>query len=317
MRPPTFSIVIPCYNQSKYLGDCLGSVLAQTFENWEVIVIDDASTEGNVSASGESFQDRRIRFVRHDRNLGLAATRNTGFRLAQASLVLPLDADDMLTPTYLQKVGAALQDDPDADCAYPDFQLFGLRDDVWHNQVYDAEKMTRGQWIPGPGTLMRRSLWERVGGYCEAPELRPGNEDWDFWLGAVTKGVRAIYVQEALYLYRRHETSMVTRLKYYDFQTREFMYCRHRALFDRYRTGKEFLAQGFLNSAYAALQRGERSRAAYLATQAWRFLPERKDVLKLAAKIFIPPFLFPAARKGWGMLKGLSDAFMMKAFKHL
>lgn len=297
------SIVIPCYNQSQYLNECLQSVLDETTEHWEAIVVDDASSQGDPEPIVHEFADPRIRLVRHKRNRGLGAARNTGFRLAQAQLVLPLDADDRLAPAYLKKVGLALQQWPDADCAYPDFQFFGAENCVWHNQVCDAAIMTRRQWIPGPGTLMRYSLWERIGGYCEDLELL-GNEDWDFWLKAVTVGVRAIHVPEALYMYRRHERSMsASFLKYCDFQHREFMFRRHRALFDRYGTGNEFQADGYANSAYAAWHRGERLRAAYLATQAWRLSPRRVHVLKLAAKALTPPFLLPVARKGWRLLR--------------
>lgn len=300
---PFISIVVPCYNHAHFLGDCLQSVMEQTVQNWEVIVVDDASSQGNPESIVSGFRDARMRYVRHDRNLGLAAARNSGFRLAQAQLVLPLDTDDKLASTYLRKMSLALQVRPDADCVYPDFQLFGLRRDVWHYQVCDAATMTRRQWIPGPGTLMRRSLWARVGGYCEVPELRSGNTDWDFWLAAVAVGVRAIHVPEALYLYRRQESSMSTRGKYFDFQTHEFMYQRHRTLFDRYGTGKEFRAEGYQNSAVAAWHRGERLRAACLTAKAWRLSRRRLHLLKLMAITLTPPLLLPVERKGWGLLR--------------
>lgn len=297
------SIVVPVYNQAQFLGECLKSLVGQSFDDWEAVVVDDASTQGTPEQIVYDFADPRICFVRHQQNRGLAAARNTGFRIAQAQLLLSVDADDMLAPTYLEKVGSALLQRPDADCAFPDLQLFGARTEVWRYRICDAEAMTRGQWIPGSGTLMRRSLWVRVGGYYEAPELRPGNEDWDFWLAAVTIDVRAIHVPEALYLYRRYETSMATRLMYYDFQTREFMYRRHRALFDRYGTGKEFRAEGYLNSARAAWHHGERLRAVHLAAKAWQLSPRRVHVLKLTAKALTPPFLLPVARKGWRLLR--------------
>lgn len=277
------SVVVPVYNQAQFLRECLDSLGNQTLNEWEAIVVDDASTQGDPEQIVHDFADPRIRFVRHQQNRGLGAARNTGFRLGQAQLLLSVDADDMLTPTYLQKVGSALLERPNADCAYPDFQLFGARNDVWHNQVCNAATMTRRQWIPGSGTLMRRSLWARIGGYCEAPELLPGNEDWDFWLSAVMD-VRPVHVPEALYLYRTHQTSMATRLMYYDFQTREFMYSRHRALFDRYGTGNDFRADGHVNSACAAWQRGERSRAVHLASRAWCLSSRRMHMLKLATK---------------------------------
>jgi len=302
---PFVSIVVPCYNYAHFLRDCLQSIIEQTIQNWEVVVVDDASSEGDPESIVSGFRDSRVHYVCHQRNLGLAAARNTGFRLAKAQLLLPLDADDKLAPTYLEKVGLALQKRPDVDCAYTDFQLFGARDGVWHNRVRDAATMTRGQWIPGPGTLMRRSLWERLGGYCEDPELYPTNTDWDFWLAAVAMGVQAIHAPEALYLYRCSESSMSARGKYYDFQTREFMYHRHRGLFDHFGTGNEFRAEGYLNSARAAWHRGERLRAVYLVANAWQLSPRRFHMLKLMAKALMPPFLLSVVRKGWRLLRGI------------
>ncbi|MFQ5681796.1 MAG: glycosyltransferase [Candidatus Binatia bacterium] len=299
---PFISIVVPCYNQSHFLHDCLQSVAEQSFRNWEAIVVDDASTESDPADVVRQFGHEQVKLVHHNRNQGLGAARNTGFKLARGELVVPLDADDRLSSTFLQRLSLALQGRPDADCVFPDFQLFGTSNEVWHHQVCDAAAMTQRQWIPGPGTLMRRSLWDRVGGYCESIEIL-GNEDWDFWLSAVSLGIRAVHVPEALYLYRRHKTSMAVRLRYEDFQHRKFLYRRHRTLFERYKTGNEFLAEGYVNSAVASWQRRKRIRAVYLGGRAYWLSPRRTHLLKLVASTWIPSFLIPAARKGRELLR--------------
>jgi glycosyltransferase involved in cell wall biosynthesis len=303
------SIIIPFYNKLDYLDECLYSLQMQTYENWEAIVVDDGSTQRNLATLLDMIGDQRISLVRHDRNLGLSAARNTGFKLARSQLVVSLDADDKFDPTYLQKLNSALFEHPDVDCVFFDIQLFGASTKIWHYKVCDAEAMTRYQWIPGSGTLMRRCLWLCVGGYCEAQDLRPGNEDWDFWLSAIATGIKVLHVPEALYLYRQQRDSMVTHLAYTDYQTRKFIYRRHYALFDRYGTGNEFLANGYQNSALAAWQRSEHLRTAYLAAYGWRFSPRRRRLLKLAIKAIIPSFLLPIVQRGWGLFQQFKNIF--------
>lgn len=311
------SIVVPCYNQANFLYDCLKSLLAQTFVNWEAIVVDDYSTSDDPEKVVKKIGDDRIRIVRHEKNKGLAAARNTGFRFAKADLLLTIDADDMLSPDFLQKVFTAQREKPDTDCAFTDIQLFGAKEERWTYAVKDAEAMTKCQWIPGAGTLMRRNLWESVGGYSEAPELRPGNEDWDFWLGAVSLGIRAVYVSDALYLYRQHHTSMRNNLAYMDYHTRQFMYQRHYSLFDRFGTGSEFLMQGYINSAGEAWKRGEKLRALLLAIQGWRYSHDGPTSISSrnfnsgfedAAKQFIGALnLYPDDARVWLSFGGLAD----------
>jgi hypothetical protein len=145
---------------------------------------------------------------------------------------------------------------------------------------------------------MRRSLWERVGGYCEAPDLRAGNEDWDFYLAAAEIGFIAGHIPEPLYYYRQHKESMVTRLRYTEYHTREFMYARHRQLFDHYGTKKVFLAEGYQRSAEAALSRGERLRTVFLAIKAAQDSIRRGYAFRLMMKAFMPSFVLNLIRKG-------------------
>ena len=280
---PSVSIVIPCYNHARFLKDCLQSIIDQTYTNWEAIVVDDSSPDDNPEEVVRGFNDNRITIVRHEQNKGLAASRNTGIRRANADLVVTIDADDMFATTYLEKTVRIFTITSEVDCVFTDYQLFGARQARWNNQVRDAEAMTRAQWLPGAGTLMRRSLWKRVGGYCEMVELRPGNEDWDFWLGASSLNIKAINVPEALYFYRQHQVSMRSNLKYSDFLTREFIYSRHSQLFDHFHTKNVFLAAGYLDSACEAWQRGERLRSALLAAQGWWLISDQSKPLPVVS----------------------------------
>jgi 2-polyprenyl-3-methyl-5-hydroxy-6-metoxy-1,4-benzoquinol methylase len=315
--PPLVSIVIPCYNHADFLRECLESLLAQTLTDWEAIVVDDASTEGNPGEVVVQVADPRIRVIRHDNNRGLAASRNTGFRAARAHLVLPLDADDKLDPHYLDATVETLQRNADADCVFTDFQLFGADTDTWRAAVHTPQAMLHNQWIPGAGALMRRALWERVGGYCEADELRCGNEDWDFWLSATAGTLRALHVPQPLYQYRQHTTSMVSRLMYFDCATREFIYQRHRALFDQHNAGRSFLAAGYLNSARASWKRRELWRTLRLLCRHCRLCPSTAEAIYQTVKTFIPSFLWRALRKGRRLLTHKGErAALWQSFRY-
>jgi len=183
------TIIIPCYNQIEYLSECLDSVLEQTYRNWNVIVVDDCSTDGDPAEIINNKNDKRITLTRHKVNKGLSASRNTGFIKARSDFLLPLDADDLIEPSYLEKINMALNDKPGINCVFSDIKLFGARDKIWKYSIKNTKDMTLQQWIPGSGTLITQKLWNQVDGYCEEPEFRAGNEDWDFWLAAVKIGI--------------------------------------------------------------------------------------------------------------------------------
>lgn len=108
-----FTIIIPLYNKENYIGKAIGSILAQTFQDFEIVVVDDCSTDGSVSKAREISSDK-IRFIRHDKNKGLSASRNTGIRHATSDYVAFLDADDFWKPTFLEKIKALIDRFPEA-----------------------------------------------------------------------------------------------------------------------------------------------------------------------------------------------------------
>ena len=99
---PRVSIIMPCYNQGQYVAEAVDSVLGQTFHDFEIIIINDGSTDQETISTLESF-DRPKCLILHTTNQGLAAARNNGIREARGEYILPLDADDRIAPTYLEK----------------------------------------------------------------------------------------------------------------------------------------------------------------------------------------------------------------------
>src|SRR5207249_74344 len=202
------TIAIPCFRQEAFLFECLNSLVAQTMPAWEAFVVDDCSPHHIADRVVVSYDDARIRYIRHDTNRGLAASRNTGLQAGCGPFVLCIDADDFLDPGFLAATLDAIERQ-DADCAYTEYQLIGLSRDVWPWQPKSANEIASVQWLPGPGVVMRRSVWEQVGGY--SAELR-WNEDWDFWIGVVHRGVSFERVPRPLYFNRRHANSRTATL---------------------------------------------------------------------------------------------------------
>ena len=294
---PSVTVVVPSFNHANYLAECLASLSAQTLVDWEAVVVDDASTEGDIAGVVEACDDRRITYTRHERNLGAAAARNTGIRAGTADLIAPVDSDDILEPGFLERLCGELDDRPEADCSFPDFVLFGDasgRRNFGDGEVHD---LVARQWLPGPGLVYRRRLWERVGGYCEDPALSAGNEDWDFYLAAAEAGFTARHVDEVLYRYRVGSTSTGMRLQYVNYLTREFILGRHRAFFERFGGARRFLAEGYAVSAKASLARFERRRALTLAFHALRLDPRTRNLAPVILRSLLPGPILSAGQR--------------------
>ena len=131
MTTPDFSIVVPLYNKAAEISRCLRSALGQTYANFELIVIDDGSTDGG-DAVVRSFQDRRLRFLQQE-NQGLAETRNNGVRAAKSPIVAFLDADDEWLPTHLEEVARLVRLHPEAGTYCTGFWLD--RGQGWRRRV--------------------------------------------------------------------------------------------------------------------------------------------------------------------------------------
>jgi glycosyltransferase involved in cell wall biosynthesis len=264
---PAVSVIIPCCTRTETLEECLKSLRDQSFPSWEAIVVDDLALTEDPAALVTACNDRRIRVVSQERSQGLAAALNSGVRAARAELLLPLCAEDKIDGQFLARTCDALLQRPDADCVCTDFRLFGAGEGIWPQQLRDGAAMTKEQWMPGPGTLVRRALWRRLGGYCEDAELRAGQQDWDFWISAAAAGFTPLRIAAPLYPYRLPREQAT--LQRDEFRTRNHIERRHEAFFRRCGTGHLFRAGGYLNSAKASWERGERGRAALLAAEAW------------------------------------------------
>jgi len=217
---PEVSVVIPCYNAHRYLADVLASVRAQSFRDYEIIVVDDGSTDPATASFLETVGDG-VRLVRKA-NGGLSSARNAGFAVAQGTYVLPLDADDEIAPDMLARTVAAFGASPDAGYAYAQIEVFGDERGIVRKTWNLFEQLATNQ-LPYC-LLMRRTVWADAGGYDET--MREGYEDWEFNIRISKLGVRGIQVESPLFRYRRQSTGMLQSVSQR----------RHAALWRRIRT---------------------------------------------------------------------------------
>lgn len=195
---PLVSVVIPCYNHGAYLDEAVDSVLRQTFVDFEIVIVNDGSSDPETVRLLSEYQRPKTR-VLHTSNSGVSSARNTGIRSAKGSYILPLDADDRIAPGYLDRAVAILDARPEVGVVYCDEQMFGEREGVWDMQPYDPVALLFDNLIH-PAALFRKSDWEKVGGYSS--KFIYGWEDWDFWVSMSRLNKEVSKIPEILYYYR-------------------------------------------------------------------------------------------------------------------
>lgn len=202
------SVIIPAYNQAKYLGAAIQSVLDQTYPRFEVIVVDDGSTD-NTAAVVAGFSDPRVRYIRQE-NRGLSAARNTGIRSARGAYLSYLDSDDLFLPEKLALLTAELEDKPYlglvAGQAIPiDEQGKQIGKVFDHPLPAEGSQLLMGNPLHVGSIVIRHTWQDRVGLFDE--NLR-SYEDWDMWLRLLRAGCRTGWVNRPVSLYRFHQAQM-------------------------------------------------------------------------------------------------------------
>jgi glycosyltransferase involved in cell wall biosynthesis len=203
-RAPVVSVVLPCYNAHRHLARSLASVRAQSFRDFEIILVDDGSTNPETLACLAGLP-AEVRLIRQP-NRGLPGARNAGFRAARGRYVLPLDCDDWLEPSFLEKALAALGGrDDDAAFAFSHVAMEGEAHGIVARPFNFFEQLFANQ-LPYC-LLMSRRLWERTGAYDES--MRQGYEDWEFNIRLAAGGAEPVIVPEPLFHYHVSERGML------------------------------------------------------------------------------------------------------------
>ena len=212
-RDPLVSVIVPAYQAAQFIAATLDSVLAQTFQDFEIIVVNDGSPDSeDLEKVLEPYRSRII-YLRQE-NQGASAARNTGIRASRGNFIAPLDADDLWEPEHLEAQIAMLEADPSIDMVYADARIFGDAPEAGRTvmelspsrgEVTFERLATRQCTVHHCVCLIRREILLREGLYD--PELRRA-EDFDMWLRIAMHGGRICYQRRVLGQYRRRGGSL-------------------------------------------------------------------------------------------------------------
>lgn len=217
MKEPTFSVIMPAHNRARMICDAIASVLAQTRSDFELLVIDDGSTDGTADLVRQFTSDERVRVLQRNERSGPGAARNAGIARARAPYVCMLDSDDLWLPRYLETVGPVLEQNPDAGLACTGYWVLDeppgriRRSAMWKLPAtfLDAEaflqRLAHLNFVVNSTVTLRRSVLNAVGG-CN-PDL-PAAIDFDLWLRVAAAGWGAVCSADPLTVYRVHRNSL-------------------------------------------------------------------------------------------------------------
>lgn len=195
---PLVSIIVPCYNHGKYLAEALDSVIAQTYSNWECIIVDDGSTDDSANVANKYVTaDERIHYL-YQQNAGPSAARNNGVRNSHGKYILFLDGDNKLENYYAEYGVKYMENHPECTLFHGRAKTFGGTEIIkkWHYTSY--RDLLRFNSIDCCA-MIRRSDFDRVGGFDE--DMR-GYEDWEFFIRLLYKKDVVHQDERILFYYR-------------------------------------------------------------------------------------------------------------------
>lgn len=218
MNEPLVSLILLSYNYERYIGDGIRSVLAQTYPHWELIAIDDASTDGSLEVI-RSFSDPRIRVLRSESNLGASASYNRAYAHCRGQYVGSLDADDFLAPRKLELQVEGFARHPEVDIlgtfvteVDADGRIVDGETAAWFNQELDLgqiENWLMRNHLCHSSVLLRRSAHDRLG--LLNPHLH-GTADYELWLRGLAHGAHFRVLREPLLFSRQHGANTWKRI---------------------------------------------------------------------------------------------------------
>lgn len=198
MEKPLVSIIIPCYNQGKYLNEAVNSVLCSTYENIEIIIADDGSDDELTKNVMDNFKEEKTTLIRQ-KHSGVSAARNYAIKKAKGKYILPLDADDKIDCTYIKKAVKILENNPDYNVVYSNTKHFGDFSYIHIPKPFDKVHLLLENCFT-VSVLFKKSDWETTGGFKEEMDL--GWEDWEFWITMSEHYLNPYYIPEELFFYR-------------------------------------------------------------------------------------------------------------------
>lgn len=202
------SVVIPCFNDGKYLEEAIDSVQLDENTQAEIVIVDDGSDDPLTKTVLKRVGGDRIR-VFHQENKGPSEARNEGIRHAYGAYILPLDADDRIEAKYIPAAAQVLDEKAHVGAVYCYADLFGRAAGRWKLPDYSFEQMLLEN-IVFVSAMFRKSDWQAVGGFKST--LKHGLEDYDFFISLLELGKEICQIPEVLFHYRIKKNSRTTSM---------------------------------------------------------------------------------------------------------
>lgn len=204
---PLVSIITPFYNAGNYFEQTFNCVMNQTFPWFEWIIVNDGSTRSEDVRLLERFAEKDDRItVIHKENGGISTARNAGLHHASTDILIFLDADDLIAPTYAEELFFALIMHPEAAWAYTNCVGFGAQEYLWRKN-FSAERMKTENLLVCSAAIRKEWLL-RIGGYDESE--KHFFEDWHTWLKLLSLGAFPVHVKGNLFWYRRNDSGVLS-----------------------------------------------------------------------------------------------------------
>ena len=218
---PKVSVIVPCYNQAVYLPMTLDSVLSQTSPDWECVIVNDGSPDNTDEIAHDYCKkDSRFKYVKKE-NGGLASARNFGVQHSTGEFILPLDADDLIGSSYIEKAVKQFVDFPETKLVYCYGETFGDEKNPICRTEYNYDSFIRDNCFVCT-SMFRRSDFDKIGGYNL--NMKYGMEDWDFWLSLLSPDSVVYQIKEVNFYYRKRGCSMLTDTrKHNDYNLRQIV----------------------------------------------------------------------------------------------
>ncbi len=212
---PLISVIIPCYNQSHFLPQAVTSAINQTYNNWEIIIVNDGSLDTTSTVAKNLISansEYKIRLVEQT-NQGLSMARNAGIAAASGEYIMPLDADDILAENALTCLFEICLKSNVPCVAFGSYQMFGTENRIVPSyELYSPENIKESNMIH-PSSLYHKSILNLVSGY--KPEMKEGYEDWEFWVNCHRYNIPFLGTREVVVNYRRSQGSMLVQAQQY------------------------------------------------------------------------------------------------------
>lgn len=228
---PKVSIIVPCYNQAQFLPETLDSVLAQTYQDWECIVINDGSTDNTETIIKDyCTRDKRFLYI-YQKNQGVVKARNNAIHASQGEFIISVDSDDWIEPDCIETCVKEMVGKNHVKLVYYDAMLFGKKKGVYKLPKYSLSRMLISNCIP-VFAMFKKSDYDQTIGYNE--NMKDGQEDWDFWLSMLENGGEVFKIDKVLYHYRIKDVSRNNSFD--EYKLRAIILSNHAKLFsDNYK----------------------------------------------------------------------------------